>query len=177
MEKAKVKIHEQILDMQCRSMKNNLIFTGLMENRGEDCEDKLRSFIYNELNIEKFIEFGNIHRFGKRHEDGRPRPIVARFIYYNDLVMVKSSGRFLKDTPYGINEQFPAEIEERRRRLYPIMKEEKRKRSKVVLVRDKLYVNDELIVANVSTSVEPRPSTTRPKKRPRVNSTPERESY
>ena len=77
--------------------------------------------------------------------------------------MVKSSGRFLKDTPYGINEQFPAEIEERRRQLYPIMKEEKRKKSKVVLVRDKLYVNDELIVANVSTPVDPRSSTTRPK--------------
>lgn len=162
--------------MQCRSMKKNFIFTGLMEHRGEDCEDQLRRFMYKELNIENCIEFGNIHRFGKRHENGRHRPIVARFIYHKDLVMAKSSERFLKDTPYGINEQFPAEIEERRRRLYPIMKEEKRKKSKVVLVRDKLYVNDELIVANVSTPVETRPCTTCPKKPLRVNFTADRES-
>jgi hypothetical protein len=49
----------------------------------------LRRFIHSELNIENVVEFGNIHRFGKRHEDGRPRPIVARFIYHNDLVMVR----------------------------------------------------------------------------------------
>ncbi|CAG2234767.1 unnamed protein product [Mytilus edulis] len=39
----------------------------------------------------------------------------------------------LKGSDYGVNEQFPPEIEQRRRRLYPIMKEERRKRANVVL--------------------------------------------
>ena len=77
-----------------------------------------------------------------------------------------------------MNEQFPAEIEANRKRLYPIMKEEKKKKSKVVLVRDRLYVNDELVTPtdyNEPPRQEPRPSTTRPNKRSRVNSTPDRE--
>jgi hypothetical protein len=47
-------------------MKYNLIFTGLDEQADENCENKLRHFIYQEMKIPERIEFGNIHRFGKR---------------------------------------------------------------------------------------------------------------
>jgi hypothetical protein len=56
------------------------------------------------------------------------------------------------------------------------MREEKKKKSKVVLVRDRLYVNNELVeVRRDDTPGDPRRSTSRPQKRSRVNSTPERE--
>lgn len=55
------------------------------------------------------------------------------------------------------------------------MKEEKKKKSKVVLIRDKLFVNNELVAPDEATHLEPRRLTTRPNKRPRVNSTPERD--
>ena len=64
------KLESTILDLQCRSMKNNLIFTGLSFSTNEDCEVKLRSFIYEELHIERHIESGNVHRFGKLGEMG-----------------------------------------------------------------------------------------------------------
>ena len=159
--------------MQCRSMKNNLVFKGLLEQRDENCEGKLRSFIHKQINITHNIEFGKIHRFGKRpsRENDPPRPIVARFLYYNDLVQVKRAGKYVR-----VNEQFPMEIEQRRKQLYPITKEEKQKKSKVVLVRDRLYVNDELLMLdNERTRMEPHRSTTRPNKRSRVSSTPDRE--
>jgi predicted nucleotidyltransferase len=35
----------------CRSMKNKLIFTGLSEQEGENCEGLLRDFLYYEMNI------------------------------------------------------------------------------------------------------------------------------
>ena len=126
------------------------------------------------------IEFGNVHRFGKKPErpNEPPRPIVARFLFHKDLEAVKKAGINLKGKPFGVNEQFPPEIEANRKRLYPIMREAKKKKSKVVLVRDRLYVNDELVpppVNNEPPRQEPRPSTTRPNKRSRVNSTPDRE--
>ena len=77
--------------MQCRSMKNNLIFTGLLEQEGENCEGLyLRDFLYYVMNIDKDIQFGNIHRFGKisQTRDDSRRPIVARFLYYKDLELV-----------------------------------------------------------------------------------------
>ncbi|KAH3836492.1 hypothetical protein DPMN_109863 [Dreissena polymorpha] len=47
----------------------------------------------------------------------------------------------LKGTPYGINEQFPEEIEATRRKLYLILRQARRDNKKAVLVRDRLYVD------------------------------------
>jgi len=107
-------------------MKNNLIFTGLAYFRNEDCEVKLRSFIYEELHIEHHIEFGNVHRFGKVGRNG-VRPIVARFIFRRDFECVLHNAYHLKGKQFGINEQFPA----RRRKLFPVMKQAKRERKTV----------------------------------------------
>ena len=112
-------MRDTITDLKCRSMKNNLIFTGLGgEHPDENTEEKLRGFIYHELRIHCHIPFGNVHvhRFGRSAGD-RPRPIVARFLYHRDLLEVKNSASRLKGTQYGISEQFPAEIEERRKPL------------------------------------------------------------
>jgi hypothetical protein len=39
------KLQNTVLDLQCRSMKNNIIFTNLFEQRTENVEEKLRAFI------------------------------------------------------------------------------------------------------------------------------------
>ncbi|VDI20591.1 protocadherin-15 [Mytilus galloprovincialis] len=62
----------KLTDIQCRAMKYNLIFTGLSEHRDENIEDKLRSFLYHEMKIDQRIEFSNVHRFGRRSENGDP---------------------------------------------------------------------------------------------------------
>ena len=140
----KEKLSSTVLDLQCRSMKSNLVFTGLGgEGRDENIEHKLRSFLFHELGIEGDIRFGNIHRFG-RHVRGRCRPIVARFLHHQDLTLVRDRAYRLKDTPYGIHEQFPKVIEDKRRELYPIMRQLKREGNNTKLVRDKLYVNGQL---------------------------------
>jgi hypothetical protein len=54
------------------------------------------------------------------------------------------------------------------------LKEEKKK-TNVVLIRDKPFVNNEHVVLDEDTHLETRRSTTRPNKRTRVNSTPERD--
>jgi len=88
---------ESLLDLKCRSMKYNLAFTGLKETPYENTEEKLRGFLGQELGIEHWIEFGNVHRFGPRkpvnenmRKKGYPiyRLIVARFIYHRDLAYV-----------------------------------------------------------------------------------------
>ena len=86
-----------VLDLQCRSMKNNLIFTGLHEVSNEYTEDLLRDFLYSELGIDYKIEFGNVHRFGRNAWDRRP--IVARFLYFVDLQHVLDSAYKLRNRP------------------------------------------------------------------------------
>ena len=109
-----------------------------------------------------------------------PRPIVARFIYWRDLEMVKKAEKQMKGKLFGVNEQYPSEIEDRRRKLYPIIKEETKKKSKVVLVRDKLYVNNDLVVPKDNPEgdrQEPHNAWARQdRKRTQVSSTPDRNS-
>lgn len=134
------RLHESVEDLQCRSMKNNLIFTNLLEQLNEDTESKLKAFLFDQLGIEHDIHFGNVHRFGRR-QNGKIRPIVARFIYHRDLDLVLSEARWLKNTSWGIHEQFPKAVEDRRKKLYPAFKEAKRQRRQVKLVRDKLFID------------------------------------
>ncbi|CAC5379037.1 unnamed protein product [Mytilus coruscus] len=136
-------LQQTILDLKCRSMKNNLVFNGLTYHQSEDCEAKLQTFINRELGIEYMVTLGNVHRFGKHGRNGA-RPIVARFIYRKELEHVLKQAYRLKNTNFGINEQFPPEIEIRRRKLYPILKNEKSLGKQARLVRDKLYINGQL---------------------------------
>lgn len=133
-------LHESVLDLQARSMRNNLIFSGLHEVREENTEILLRDFLEKEIGIDYRIEFGNVHRFGKGPR-GR-RPIVARFLYFYDLQYVLNNAYRLKGTPYSIHQQFPKEIEDRRKKLYPAQKAAKRAGKKVVMVRDRLFINN-----------------------------------
>ena len=138
-------LKSKVLDLQCRSMKNNLVFTCLYQSQSENCENKLRGFIRQELEIDHYIEFGNIHGFGRRGANNA-RPIIARFIYHNDLQMVLQNAHKLKESSFGISEQYPAEINNRRKNLYPIMREAKQQRRHVVLVRDRLFIDGEQYV-------------------------------
>ncbi|CAG2187245.1 unnamed protein product [Mytilus edulis] len=53
-------LQSTVIDLQCRSMKNNLVFTGLTETEGENTEEVIRDFIQQFLHVTHRIEFGNI---------------------------------------------------------------------------------------------------------------------
>ncbi|CAG2246975.1 unnamed protein product [Mytilus edulis] len=55
-----------------------------------------------------------------------------------------------KKTPYSIHQQFPSEIEDRRRKLYPIQKEAKYSGKHTVLVRDKLFIDGKQYILDES---------------------------
>ena len=93
-------LQETVLDLQCRSMKQNLVFTGLGgDDRTERVEDKLRCFIYNELRIEDHIEFGNVHRFG-------------RFVHGKTVLLLRNSCTIMskREVPRGVRRASVAEF-------------------------------------------------------------------
>ena len=124
-------LKDRVVDQQCRAMKYNLIFYGITEadeGTSEDSESVLKRFIGRYLNIEEDIPMANVHRIGRRDDrrrDGKPRPIIAKFVHYKDLMNVKRSAKRLKNTNYGISEQYPSEIEDVRRKLFAIARAER----------------------------------------------------
>ncbi len=117
------KIKETVIDLQARSMRDNLVFSGIPESAEEDPEATVKNFIKTYLKLpEDTVEnicFERVHRMGaKKPGAPRPRPIVAKFGYFKQKEQVKSRGRELKGTDFGVNDQFPKEILERRKILF-----------------------------------------------------------
>ena len=98
----------------------------------------------------------NVHRFGNPGPTG-VKPIVAHFLYRKDLELILKHGYRLKGKFYSVNEQFPLEIEKRRKQLYPVLKQAKQEKKRVKLVRDKLYINDCLYSPCIDSTIKNRP--------------------
>ena len=140
---------DRLVDLQWRSMRENLIFTGipepyLPEGEYENVEGTLRQFLRDEMDIDRQIAFDRVHRLGRYDMYKKyPRPIIAKFERYRDKEAVrKAAPQSLFGKRYGVREQFPPEIEEKRKVLYPEAKKARGNKNNVVrLVRDKLFVN------------------------------------
>ena len=99
--------------------------------------------------------FDRVHRLGRPRDNQKsnPRPIVAKFERYKDRELIRIAGKDLneKKNGFSIREQFPPEIEAKRKLLYPVMRSYlKDPRNRVALVRDKLYINGKLYTAPVA---------------------------
>ena len=97
-------LKKQLLYSESYSRRENLKFIGVVENnqnattnqnaanssdslQSENTKDVLFKFLEDELNItdsRKRIEFQRVHRLGKPRRSGDPRPIIARFLRYQD---------------------------------------------------------------------------------------------
>lgn len=154
---------DKLMDVQWRSMRENLIFSGIPETelrRGEheNCESLVKEFIRNQMRIEREIEFDRVHRLGRYMQNQRyPRPIIAKFTYFKDKEHVRQAApRTLIGTRYSVNEQFPPEMESRRKELYPVAKDARRiETNRVRLVRDKLYINGAQYIPNTAPNAAP----------------------
>ena len=141
--------NDRVTDLQWRSMRENLLFCGIQEvqnfrEEGENCEQEVKEFIREALNIESEIKLDRCHRLGRFKRDNlRPRPIVAKFTYFKDKERVKKAGQqLLKDSDFWIKDQYPKDMEEKRKTLYPVADEaRKNTENKVNLVKDRLYIN------------------------------------
>lgn len=88
--------------------------------------------------------FDRVHRVGTA-SNNKVRPIVAKFHYFKQREIVRQASydhaQALKGANIGIGIQWPQQVREARKSLYPIMQQEKSKGNAVKLVKDKLFVN------------------------------------
>lgn len=140
-------LKEQLLEMKTYGMKYNLIFGGIPENiDDENTEEVLKHFMATQLEIDTSeMKFHNVHRL-KARRDRKPRNIIAKFVSYKDHEKVKMAGPKLKDKPqFSINQQYPMEIADRRKELFPRMRALRAEGRHVKLVNDQLFVDRELV--------------------------------
>ena len=146
-EKQVQEMNEEMLQMQARMMRDNLVFYNIKEGNNEssaDCTNTLRSFLRDEMKIDKEnmakIKFDRVHRMGQKGGK-RSRPIVAKLNPFEGKGIVMAHIKNLdKNKKFGINDQLPRELEERKKQLLPKFKEAKRQDRKPKWSVDKLVV-------------------------------------
>ena len=106
-------------DLEFRSMRENLLFHGMIENQHEDCEAIVKQFIKEKLDIDQDIIIDRAHRLGKPR--GRTRPIVVKFHQYSDreLIRTKAADKrdFLKTQNQGVGVQQTKAVLQKRKDL------------------------------------------------------------
>ena len=105
------------IDLEARSRRNNLIFSGISELKDENCADRISEFLSYYLHINSCPPIPRAHRLG-RYRRGSVRSIIVYFLDYRDTVYVLSQANKLKGTNFSINRDFPKEIVNARRRLW-----------------------------------------------------------
>ena len=144
-------LQENLLKQQAKSMEDNLKFFNIPEERKEDCEVTLRKFLTDEMKINSAdmdkIKFDRVHRVGGGGSM-RHRPIVAKFNpYLVKVIVLNHIPKLDKNKGYGINDQLPRELEERKKQLLPDYRKAKLNQQKVKWSMDKLIIDGEVTVA------------------------------
>ena len=145
------RVKEQMLDLQCREMRDNLLFFNVPEERGEtdsDCEQKILDIMQHDMEIENAqsnIKLHRTHRIG-RYINGKTRPMVTKFAFFSDRERVRRAGARLREnhSHYSVGQQYPKEVQERRSALIPIMKQARDSGKDAYIVVDKLYIDKTL---------------------------------
>ena len=128
-------------------MRDNLVFHGIQESARETWDDtkrEVRKFLKDKMKMPATeadsLAIDRVHRSGAKGK--RPRPIVARFLNSESKSKVFQYVRNLhSQKDLGVQDQFPPEIAERRKRLLPLHKEAKNAKKNVRWAVDKLIID------------------------------------
>ena len=98
----------------------NLRFYNIPESTGKDCSAKQRVILENDLQFHLNIE--NAHRIGPFKDDGSPRPISAKFLYYPERCKVIKKKRELRNGVRVLDDLI-WEHRQRKKKLRLVMKD------------------------------------------------------
>lgn len=131
---------EKINKLDSYSRRENLIFHGIWQSDQENCEARVKNV------IDKMGVNGQDMKFDRCHRltGYRPQPIIVRFNWYQDRMQVFSAKSKLANTKISISEDFPSDVIEKRRALYPIMKSARDSKRYAAIRGDKLVIGNDV---------------------------------
>ena len=138
-------LKEQILRQELYSRRDNLVFEGILEQADQPTEETLKTFFTSVLGLNQeecqALQLSRCHRLGRQSTNTQPRSIIARFVLDKDKIKVWQKRSLLKGTSFMIREDFPLEIINRRKLMYPLYIEARKRDSASRLIADKITYN------------------------------------
>ena len=111
-------LNDTITALQARSMKQNIIISGITETPGEDCAQISKNFLQNKLEVQD-LKIEVAHRIG----NGKFRPLVVKFPNQRQKAKIFGNIRKLKGLKnennryYRIDDHLPEELQARKNHL------------------------------------------------------------
>ena len=146
----KAELKEQFRIQKDRLRRNNIRAKSIEEDENEtweNTENKLRSFLYDELEITDELYIERAHSVRRRKDvkfnsNNTPRTIVAKFLDYKEKEEVMRRRYKLKDTTYSVREDFSKETVEIRKKLWDQVKKLREDGKYAVIKYDKIVTRD-----------------------------------
>ena len=138
------------LYLEAYSRRENIIFENILQATDkEDTESVFRIFLETELGYKdaNTVEIQRVHRLGKKRDEEKPRPIIARFLRYKDCEEILSMGFRLRGSTFRMYQDLPHEIVARRRKQMNTFKEARKNNIPASFSRaqpDKLFIKGKL---------------------------------
>jgi len=148
-EMALEELKENQLEQQARSMENNVKFFNIPESNdeNENCMSTIRNFLRDEMKVPHHdlqkIQLEKASRSGKKRRN-KTRVMIATVNTQGKHIIFKYVKNLDKSKKFGISDQLPRELDERKKRLMPQFKEAKRGNKNVKWTRDRLVIDGKL---------------------------------
>ena len=146
----KVELKEQLRIQKDRLRRNNIRVDGIEEDEYETWENKknkLRSFLYDELEITYELYIKKVHGVRRReafkfNSNNTPITIVPKFLDYKEKEEVMRRRYKFKDTTYLVREGFSQETVEIRKKLWDQVNKLREDGKYAVIKYDKIVMRD-----------------------------------
>ena len=141
---------DSITDLTARSMKDNIIVKNLPEEKNEDMEKRITSFLKAELAISEedmgHIRLDRVHRMGK-YTSGRTRHTVVKLNSKGKDIVKRHLKNLGSECNIKVTDQIPPEVQEKRNKLWPMYSAAKQSGDKPQWIQDKLKIGSRTISA------------------------------
>ena len=140
------------IKLEAYTRRENMRIYNVTEESEETTEEVVRNLFVNKMQIPSqdamAIRFERVHRIpttkAKQGSQHSPRPIIVRFSHYQDKEHVRSFVNNLKGSDIGISDDYPREVEDIHKTLYPVLKKAKREKRKAFFNFDKLIIDGQI---------------------------------
>lgn len=162
---------EKLIRTECYQRRQNIIFDGFAEVRGETdhaCYNKVVGALADIEDIGSYapmIKISRCHRLGP-YMKGRTRGIICHIHWFGDKNLILDHRMELPEN-VTVREDFPPEVEQRRKQLYPILRAARsteKYRGRCRLAVDKLIIAGRAYTAGPQNNLHDLPSDLHPTK-------------
>ena len=147
-------LERRVVKQECFNRRNNIKFFGISDNEQgspKDTEAILRNFLYKEMKLSKKhrddIEIERVHRISTRVREEKINKLASKtndcqgFFLQRQATDQIAHQAFAKGGNFGVADDFPKEVDEIRKELYPVLKQAKREHKTAFFNVEKLIID------------------------------------